>query len=91
VRPAEQGVTPWPRTVPRSFLIERLKADAVVTAQVASNFVAQGPSRAQQDPQPEPAAPEVTLAQLDRRLARIEELLTDINRLACVFACTYPP
>ena len=49
---------------------------AVVTAQVASSFVAQAPSRAQRGPQVEPAAPEVTLAELDRRLARIEELLT---------------
>jgi hypothetical protein len=68
---------------------------AVITAQVASSFVAQGPSRAQGDPQPQiapspttpspatppPATPspaippEVTLAELDRRLARIEELL----------------
>jgi voltage-gated potassium channel len=52
---------------------------AVVTAQVASSFVAQTPSRAQRRPQPEAApsgAPSgVTLAELDRRLARIEELL----------------
>jgi voltage-gated potassium channel len=49
---------------------------AVVTAQVASNFVTQGPSRAQRQPSAEAAPPEVTLAELDRRLARIEELLT---------------
>jgi voltage-gated potassium channel len=49
---------------------------AVVTAQVASSFVAQAPSRAQRDPQAETATPEMTLAELDRRLARIEELLT---------------
>ena len=48
---------------------------AVITAQVASSFVAQGASRAQRAPQPEAAPPEVTLAELDRRLARIEELL----------------
>jgi voltage-gated potassium channel len=48
---------------------------AVLTAQVASSFVAQGVSRAQRAPQPEPALPEVTLAELDQRLARIEELL----------------
>ena len=47
---------------------------AVVTAQVASSFVAQGTGKAQPGPQAEPA-PEVTLAELDRRLARIEELL----------------
>lgn len=49
---------------------------AVVTAQVASSFVAQVPSRTQRSPQPEAPRPEVTLAELDRRLARIEELLT---------------
>jgi voltage-gated potassium channel len=49
---------------------------AVVTAQVASSFVAQGPSRARLAPSPDPATREVTLAELDRRLARIEELLT---------------
>ena len=49
---------------------------AVVTAQVASSFVTQGPSQAQDGPQVEPVTPEVTLAELDRRLARIEELLT---------------
>jgi hypothetical protein len=49
---------------------------AVVTAQVASSFVAQEPRRAQRRPQPPPTPPEVTLAELDRRLARIEELLT---------------
>jgi voltage-gated potassium channel len=51
---------------------------AVVTAQVASSFVAQAPSRTQRSPQPEAAPPEVTLAELDRRLARIEELLTAV-------------
>jgi voltage-gated potassium channel len=58
---------------------------AVLTAQVASSFVTQGPSRARsgQPEQPEQAEqaeqaelPKVTLAELDRRLARIEELLT---------------
>jgi voltage-gated potassium channel len=48
---------------------------AVVTAQVASSFVTQGAAKGQPGPQAEPA-PEVTLAELDRRLARIEELLT---------------
>ena len=48
---------------------------AVITAQVASTFVAQGASRVQRIPRPEAAPPEVTLAELDRRLARIEELL----------------
>jgi voltage-gated potassium channel len=49
---------------------------AVVTAQVASSFVAQGPRRAEPAPPDEPARREVTLAQLDERLARIERLLT---------------
>ena len=44
----------------------------VVTAQVASSFVAQGSSRAEGGPPVEPATPEVTLAELDRRLAGIE-------------------
>ena len=52
---------------------------AVVTAQVASSFVAQGPSRAEGGPPVEPATPEVTPAELDRRLARIEELLTALG------------
>ena len=49
---------------------------AVVTAQVASSFVAQGPSRARPAPQDEADQREVTLAELDQRLARIEQLLT---------------
>jgi len=49
---------------------------AVVTAQVASSFVAQGPSRARPAPHDEVARREVTLAELDQRLARIEHLLT---------------
>jgi voltage-gated potassium channel len=48
---------------------------AVVTAQVASSFVTQGAGKARPGPQAGPA-PEVTLADLDRRLARIEELIT---------------
>lgn len=49
---------------------------AVVTAQVASSFVAQGPSRTMPAPQDEAARREVTLAELDQQLARIESLLT---------------
>ena len=48
---------------------------AVITAQVASSFVAQGASPARRTPQPQAAPPEMTLAELDRRLARIEQLL----------------
>jgi voltage-gated potassium channel len=49
---------------------------AVVTAQVASSFVAQGSSRTRAAPPGEAARREVTLAELDQRLARIEQLLT---------------
>jgi voltage-gated potassium channel len=49
---------------------------AVVTAQVASSFVAQEPSNAAPAPLGEAARREVTLAELDQRLARIEKLLT---------------
>jgi voltage-gated potassium channel len=49
---------------------------AVVTAQVASSFVGQGSSRGQPARQDDAALPEVTLAELDQRLARIERLLT---------------
>jgi voltage-gated potassium channel len=59
---------------------------AVVTAQVASSFVAQGSSRATPAPPDEAAPPageaarpEVTLAELDRRLARIERLLAALT------------
>ena len=48
---------------------------AVVTAQVASSFVAQGTGRDQRSQQIQAAPSEVTLAELDRRLARIEALL----------------
>jgi voltage-gated potassium channel len=58
------------------IMVTGLLTLAVVTAQVASSFVAQEPSRARRRPQPEAAPPEVTLAELDRRLARIEQLLT---------------
>jgi len=49
---------------------------AVITAQVASSFIAQGSSRATPAPQDKAARREVTLAELDQRLARIERLLT---------------
>jgi voltage-gated potassium channel len=49
---------------------------AVITAQVASSFVAQGSGRARPAPPDEAARREVTLADLDQRLARIERLLT---------------
>ncbi len=49
---------------------------AVVTAQVASSFVGQGGSRDRPAPPGETPGREVTMAELDRRLARIERLLT---------------
>jgi voltage-gated potassium channel len=54
---------------------------AVITAQVASSFVAQGAARDRNGARAAVATPgadpsQVTLAELDRRLARIEELLT---------------
>ena len=49
---------------------------AVVTAQVASSFVGQGSGRDMPAPQGETPGREVTLAELDQRLARIERLLT---------------
>jgi voltage-gated potassium channel len=49
---------------------------AVVTAQVASSFVSQEPGRAQGGPPAHAATPGTTLAELDQRLARIEQLLT---------------
>ncbi len=48
---------------------------AVVTAQVASSFVSQGSGDADEVPSTGATTPEMTLTELDRRLARIEELL----------------
>jgi len=50
---------------------------AVLTAQVASSFVAQDPSRARSATPDQAARREVTLAEIDERLARIERLLAD--------------
>ena len=69
-------VTTWGRITACFIMGTGLLTLAVVTAQVASSFVAQGPSRARPVPQDEPARGEVTLAELDQRLARIERLLT---------------
>ncbi len=63
---------------------------AVITAQVASSFVAQGPSKARPGPQPESPAPEVTLAELSQRLARIEELITAATTSALPRAAPAP-
>jgi voltage-gated potassium channel len=69
-------VTTWGRVTACFIMGTGLLTLAVVTAQVASSFVAQGPSRARPTPQDEAARPEVTLAELDQRLAQIERLLT---------------
>lgn len=69
-------VTTWGRVTACFIMGTGLLTLAVVTAQVASSFVAQGPSRARPGPRDEPARREVTLAELDQRLARIESLLT---------------
>ena len=69
-------VTTWGRVTACFIMGTGLLTLAVVTAQVSSSFVAQGPSRARPAPQDEPARHEVTLAELDQRLARIERLLT---------------
>ena len=52
---------------------------AVVTAQVSSTFVAQAASRAKPAPPEEAARREVTLAELDERLDRIERLLAAVH------------
>jgi voltage-gated potassium channel len=63
---------------------------AVVTAQVASSFVTQGPGEAQDSPPAESATPEVTLAELNRRLARIEELITAATMASSQLGATAP-
>jgi len=69
-------VTTWGRITACFIMATGLLTLAVVTAQVASSFVAQGPGRAAPAPQDEAASREVTLGELDQRLARIEHLLT---------------
>ena len=69
-------VTTWGRITACFIMGTGLLTLAVVTAQVASSFVAQGSRRAAPAPPDEAARREVTLAELDQRLARIERLLT---------------
>ena len=75
-------VTIWGRVTACFIMGIGLLTLAVVTAQVASSFAAQALSRPQRGPRVEAATPEVTLAELDRRLARIEELLTAATALS---------
>jgi voltage-gated potassium channel len=72
-------VTTWGRITACFIMGTGLLTLAVVTAQVASSFVTQAPSRARPAPPDEAARREVTLAELDERLARIERLLTAIH------------
>jgi voltage-gated potassium channel len=69
-------VTTWGRITACFIMGTGLVTLAVVTAQVASSFVSQGPGRSAPAPQDEAANREVTPAELDQRLARIERLLT---------------
>jgi voltage-gated potassium channel len=72
-------VTTWGRITACFIMGTGLLTLAVVTAQVASSFVTQAPSRATPAPPDEAARREVTLTELDERLARIERLLTAIH------------
>lgn len=72
-------VTTWGRITACFIMGTGLLTLAVVTAQVASSFVIQAPSRARPAPPDQGARREVTLAELDERLARIERLLTAIH------------
>ena len=72
-------VTAWGRITACFIMGTGLLTLAVVTAQVASSFVTQAPSRAKPAPPDEAARREVTLAELDERLDRIERLLTAIH------------
>lgn len=72
-------VTTWGRITACFIMGTGLLTLAVVTAQVASSFVTQAPSRARPAPPDQGARREVTLAELDERLARIERLLTAIH------------
>jgi voltage-gated potassium channel len=69
-------VTTWGRVTACFIMGTGLLTLAVITAQVASSFVSQSPSRARPAPPDEAAGREVTLDELDQRLDRIERLLT---------------
>jgi len=69
-------VTTWGRITACFVMATGLLTLAVVTAQVASSFVAQSPGQPTPAPQDEAASGEVTPAELGERLARIERLLT---------------
>jgi voltage-gated potassium channel len=69
-------VTLWGRITACFIMVTGLVTLAVVTAQVAASFVAQGPGRATPAPPHEAESREVPPADLGQRLARIERLLT---------------
>jgi voltage-gated potassium channel len=69
-------VTPWGRITACFIMGTGLLTLAVITAQVASSFVTQSSNRTTPALPEEAARSEVTLAELDQRLARIERLLT---------------
>ncbi len=74
-------VTMWGRITACFIMGTGLLTLAVVTAQVASSFVTQASNRARaaQADEPDEVAREVTLAELDERLDRIERLLAAIH------------
>jgi voltage-gated potassium channel len=69
-------VTLWGRITACFIMVTGLVTLAVVTAQVAASFVAQGPGRATPAPPDDAEGHEVAPADLGQRLARIERLLT---------------
>ena len=69
-------VTTWGRITACFIMGTGLLTLAVITAQVASSFVGQGSSRDRPAPKDETTRREVTMAELDQRMARIERLLT---------------
>jgi voltage-gated potassium channel len=69
-------VTPQGRVTAVFIMAIAILTLAVVTAQVSSSFVEQAARRRHEDPAAGPAMTEARLAELNNRLARIEELLT---------------
>jgi hypothetical protein len=72
-------VTVWGRVTACFIMGTGLLTLAVVTAQVASSFVVQAPSRARPAPPDQAVRREVSLAELNERLDRIERLLAAIH------------
>ncbi len=70
-------VTTWGRVTACCIMLIGLLTLAVVTAHVASSFVAQATGQPAPGPEAEAPPHEVTLAEIDRRLTRIEALLSE--------------